>query len=674
MIIFPVLREIEITDYELFQNANSSGIEHSFVPGVHVVVGINGLGKTTFLNILYRVLLGPRDGLKDSSASLGLGRAEHELLDTWRNRRFFRQRVQDDAKDARVRATIAFRENVVVIERSLRTLEVLSLSHNDQDLDASQSTYEELVLELSGLGLFFDFYAILRYLIFFLEDRTELVWDHLAQFDMFRILFLDAKISADLARRADALQKADSAFRNYRPLYNDARDELERREELTASTSELRATQLSLRKMLEGLEAADADFAKQEDDLGNGALEARLRLERSKLALEEARRELEAQREKFLKHIFPDLDSTVRRAFLTLESGGGCLVCGSSGASVHRISELASRGICPVCESGPEEQERPLARGRFDRDAYDRARQEVDKLTVVVADIENELNELQAKQTATGAARLAQLPTLSKARHDYQAVSLQLPPTPAELQELRANVERMKTEYDSLDADRRLKHGSYSRIHSRQANVIKRKLDKFTQIFARYSQALLSEKCQLAPAETRARIGQEGEAFIFHSFDVFMTSGAFVRQMSTRHDGDDVSESQREFIDLAFRMALMEAATDGKEDAMLVLETPEASLDAVFVQKAGRLFQAFGKRRPFRGNVFVASTNLNNEQMIPALLGLPLNKRRSRKQVADSRDKFVINLLKLAAPNAAVREYGATYNAILERALFGARR
>lgn len=92
MIQFPVVRRLAIKNYELFKNSKSDSIEHKFDRGVHAVVGINGLGKTTVLNIIYRALLGPFDQSKSDDAGL-LG-SQHELS-AWRTRGFFRDRVPD---------------------------------------------------------------------------------------------------------------------------------------------------------------------------------------------------------------------------------------------------------------------------------------------------------------------------------------------------------------------------------------------------------------------------------------------------------------------------------------------------------------------------------------------------------------------------------------------------
>jgi recombinational DNA repair ATPase RecF len=122
-ITFPVLRELKIEGYELFETANSSGLVHKFASGVHVIAGINGLGKTTLLNIIYRMLLGPKDMSKEDG---GLASTQHILSD-WRNKKYFRKRVRDEARGARAEAVISFGRRRIKVVRSLRTLEVESL-------------------------------------------------------------------------------------------------------------------------------------------------------------------------------------------------------------------------------------------------------------------------------------------------------------------------------------------------------------------------------------------------------------------------------------------------------------------------------------------------------------------------------------------------------------------
>jgi DNA repair exonuclease SbcCD ATPase subunit len=198
VIQFPIIRRLEVQNYQLFQNDRSEGVSHTFARGVHAVVGINGLGKTTLLSILYRALLGPKDQSKSEEAGL-LG-SQHELT-TWRNRAFFRDRVADGARDATAEIDIQFGKSLITIRRRLSNLDIEHLAVDGDELEASQDAYEAKVVELSGAATYFDFFAILRYLVFFLEDRVELIWDRRSQFDMFRILLFDSD-AAKLASEA----------------------------------------------------------------------------------------------------------------------------------------------------------------------------------------------------------------------------------------------------------------------------------------------------------------------------------------------------------------------------------------------------------------------------------------------------------------------------------------
>lgn len=65
-------------------------------------------------------------------------------------------------------------------------------------------------------------------------------------------------------------------------------------------------------------------------------------------------------------------------------------------------------------------------------------------------------------------------------------------------------------------------------------------------------------KCEKQPR----KIGQGIPSIEFPSFKVLMTSGVFDREPSRRDDANSVSESQKEFIDLAFRLSLIDIITN----------------------------------------------------------------------------------------------------------------
>ena len=202
--------------------------------------------------------------------------------------------------------------------------------------------------------------------------------------------------------------------------------------------------------------------------------------------------------------------------------------------------------------------------------------------------------------------------------------------------------------------------------------------------FAKFISGFLAEDCKIAYTTRQSRLGQRTatESFPFPHFVPALTSGVHRANVTVREHGQSVSESQKEFIDLAFRMALLEVAAPDTP-AMIVLETPEASLDSVFVPRAADLLRRFAVGSGNAANTrLIASSNVNREQMIPALFGAYPDER-FHGQVVDEpllrdlpkipmeeRDQHVLDLLTIAAPTRALERFRAPYEEERDRAIF----
>jgi hypothetical protein len=174
---------------------------------------------------------------------------------------------------------------------------------------------------------------------------------------------------------------------------------------------------------------------------------------------------------------------------------------------------------------------------------------------------------------------------------------------------------------------------------------------------------MLSEEAQLVRATAQAGIAQASEQFEVPSFFADMTS-ATRPGVTRRRTANDVSESQRELIDLAFRFSLIESAGVGGSST-LVMETPEASLDEFAMERVGTALSQFASTSE---NRLIATSNLTNAGMISWLFGGPTRGQREKR----NRENRTINLLDVGAPNRAlVNDTEGRYPALLKKALAG---
>ena len=386
-----------------------------------------------------------------------------------------------------------------------------------------------------------------------------------------------------------------------------------------------------------------------------------------RLTLEEEQREFEGLLSTFFSRAYPNLPAVVSNVLNHLVSGQGCLVCGTAPVKKQvEYREKAEHGICPFCDTdfGANERHHPLpakASAEIKRleSSMSNTRKSIATVQVEMQHVQDDLAKLY--ETGTKVAG-----DFASARVMLDQLRNKLPPSGEEIDERRREIDKSQREMRKMRADIEEMTARYEKILAVSRDTLKALSETLTSQFHYYAGQFLAENCNLSYGEERRSLGQEGELLAFPNFQVVMTSGTSPKVGTVRSDDTQVSESQKEFIDLAFRMALFDAVRQRGDGVMLVIETPEASLDTVFVESAGELLRNFASDRSGQHNVVLASSNLTSGNMVRSLLGID---QLTKKEVKTEVPKRIINLLEVAAPNAAVRHFRKRYDADLTRSL-----
>lgn len=662
---FPVLERIRVTNYRLYPGDPSApGIDFQFQQGVSVLAGINGLGKTTLIDMFYRLIVGPWELPKDAGGSK-FGAAARDSVSAWPGRKtFFTQRVADRAATAE--ATLWFRigQTKFVVRRSLSNLQLLSVDVNETAISVSsdETVYRTELGNAANASAFVDFLTVIKYLTFFNEERRDILWDDQAQRQFFRILFSTPTEALQWIELEQEISRADSRARNHSAAAFQYEGDLKKLEALSVNnagvTARLQAEQSLLDADMRRRDSLQATVADQEMDLQ--AL--RRDLERTKLVEDDAHRGVEEIRFAKLDELFPDWNETARYIYTQLFSDGRCLACEQYTDRAEQLEKLLADDLCVVCGSNLKSS--PVVH------VHHQGRAKGDLKTALAA-MEAATVQRVALQDAEAAAEQAWRATLTELAsvstsinqrlRDTSALRKQLPPDPEDITQLRINIEQLRKSQRLEEEKRQSAEAVYEQLLESVNSKIEAATGRVSIIFQELIKRFLEESCSLSYTTIKDRPSQGGRQFFYPSLRFEMSAAAFEGQQ-VRATPDDVSESQREFIDLAFRMALMEAASEDGAIS-LVIETPEASLDAIFMGRAAAMFREFAKD----DCSVVVTSNLTSSVMIPALMGdfttdaHELDQRRAR----------VLNLLKVAAPNAAVVHHREQYLAFLDQGIQG---
>lgn len=680
MIKFPLFRRINIYDYGLFPGASGDRqLIFDFSPNVSLIAGVNGLGKTTLLTMLLRSLTGPYD-LKESGfpATLEaiLPKAPVKL-----NRAalgFFAQRVADNAEKSRMTVDVSFGEDVLRVTRSLRNMSLialeidgvpLELESNEEkmkpkaDLEKIQENKFQMILrDLMGVTTFVDVLIVLHYVVFSMERRRGALWDGHAQRQLLRAILLENDLVEQLPVLERDASQIDGEFRRARAEANKYQKELQSARVDAQSSPAKRAALRAIQYALAGEKERLEELMQQVVELGERRKELRQNLERAKHSRAGAQAVVEKQKFDMLFELFPTADDAVTLTLARILADEECLVCGADAKKRRlEIEQQLLHKRCPVCNSTFQTLEHVVPQNNLEANRLKRFVKEAEKaeteertLLLELSTIDNERNIAIAKMEELKNS----IRDKSDKVHIYGAQTLE----PKEVHELEKTVDFLNNKKDQLAADSAIARKRLSDAYDSARASFAAITGGISDAFSDAIKKMIAEDARLVRGQPTAKMMQDGEPFKVFGFHVEMTAADRSGKAERKHP-DDVSESQRELVDLAFRMALLDVAGRGS-GCSLVMETPEASLDAIAMRRVGLALAEFSNRGK---NRLIVTNNLTNTDMISSLFGGP----SQSVNLMDDRCKQILNLLEEAAPNEAVKENREAYRNILDIALSG---
>ncbi|MET3710279.1 putative nucleic acid-binding Zn-ribbon protein [Sphingomonas trueperi] len=644
MIAFPLIERVSVHHYALYPGRDGSGeLELELGQGPWLVLGVNGLGKSTLLLLLRYLLAGP---VRTRSAGFAGERDDLQAV----NNRFFAVRVAGGAERATAKIVARFGAKTLTVERSLGTLAL----HHAHIADAATSRtleteedYRALITNLMGVAQFEDVVRVLDHLVFYLEGRQSLIWDLAAQFELFRAL-LTPTLSADLRRLEGEIVSADSAARNLNAtLYKiTQRRDRESNKRVTANDTRARiaAAQGELDKHVKDELALTEQLEAAEILRGD----CNLQRKRSEKLVDDAAQAYEKLKFEVLRQAFAGVSPTDQYLYLKLLSERICIACNQ--AAPEAAAELQNRhdqGRCVVCGNPRKIDDNVESIG-------DALKSKASEAFQLLESRRAELEEFQGQYAKANEAVYALHKKVSNVRvavEDKQGLIRRLRKNlPAEeslaLSREEERIRTLRGEVLTFRQEREAAERAIEDLLAQLSAAVEQVREKLELAFLEQAAPFFAESVRLVYAPRTAKIGQGGRSFDFPAFEVEMTSGATLGQF-VRRTPEQVSLSQREYLDIIFRMVLVDVLGAGA--GSLAIDGPEGSLDAVFAGRAGDLFARFSATG--QTNVLLAC-NIVEGGFIPHALS---NYQRS------DRPGRIINLLEQATPTQALKTLQPLY-------------
>ncbi|MCA9652318.1 MAG: hypothetical protein KC501_20560 [Myxococcales bacterium] len=649
---FPKLRRIALSHFSLY--SHETEVDEEQREGVFCLAGANGLGKSTFLAAANYAITGvvPEPERKFKSVKEYY---QHSLAFAYD---YFTGRIEESDRES---ASVLVELDVgryrfkltrgLFEQKELRELTVLgredpnSIVFDGSDIDGVErhEQYIKMITEDIGVSSFEQFTFLQHFVLTFDERRHLLFWNPKV---LEQALFLAFGLDNSLATRADSLrrdeERADSRVRNTQWQATQARNRMKdlkaTAENLSSSGDDDESVFDQYEVLNKKSEAVKRKSLSLEDQLRDATLKfAELSAEQVSLRTQ--------YREEFSKRLSEGSKLAHHPIIAASIADKQCGLCGSEGSEVAKeITTRVNAADCPLCGSelpkGPRNTKKKL--------------ETLKKLDKSLAE-----NKSKTEQRALEIERLkkhlettyGQKAELDKAIRELEKRNRALLREVLDVKKggiaevLKAYVEQI----EKLEKEKKA-HIKERDAKRRELKALQKKLE-----------SAYAEAEEVFVPQFRTLAGE----FIGLDLDVEMQNTASTGttlilkvQGTPRREQHQLSESQRFFIDIALRMALVQFMSNPAADgATLYIDTPEGSLDIAYEARAGSMLAKFVES----GFDVFMTANINTSQL---LLELASRLRANRMRLCRMTSWAELSEVQVAEEHLFDRAYEAIETAL----------
>ena len=621
-VYLPTLKKIKIVNYSLY----SEDIDYDFIEGLNLIVGGNGVGKTTFINILKYALIGlykKQLDVKNYKGEKRLTRESYKNSDS-----FFRNRTKlvDSDKKGFVELHFMINETLFVVKRSLYEAKILKVNvikngrrtivdgepinqdsykdYNDAEKNKNnlQYNYEVLVSKEANLSDFDDFIFFVNQILFFGESRENVLWNEDVQDRLMNAFFNDPKYEKQRKNFEFEAKYQDSLARHRQEEIKAIRRVIKQINEGNLDNTDIRKLKIldeidSLEKKQDSVERKQAEIEKETKSYYKRTADL-------STALNQKEKEKEKYNSKCANRLWKDLNPKYEIFKKQYEFNRVCPFCNSD-LSVKNVK--TSSDECFFCHTKivgiSDENEK-------------------------ISNLKREISNLISERTKYERLIIENEKNLKKLDSEYRNLKIKLFDKKTILRSLKSNENNnsnqdfsyqiMMNRIDQLNKEKEEHQDKSEELLKKASEIAKRienSLQKNTRnisnVFSDFAEAFMKLPCWLTLESVKDKKVRDRMIKLFFP----------VIDNVARYDEEELSESQRFFVDYSFRMSVLKFFyTTG---SFYICETPDGSLDVSYEENAADIFVKYISSP----NVLVMTTNLNNTSFIKTILGKTQNKK-----------------------------------------------
>lgn len=597
-IYLPNIVKLELTNFSLYCEQS---VVMDFSKPVSCLMGANGIGKSTLLNCVNFAITGRINPTNKKLKSIDtLDRGNNYYL------QYFDGRISEiDKNDALTRIVFMLGDKKFEVIRSFFPDNSIQEYKLDDEVQAPQN-YEDDVVRFANLSNYAQFVFLQLKVLTFDESRDCLFWNPSI---LTPTIFLCLGENVDNAERADELareiQKVNSRIRNVQWEISKQTNRLTTLIEEKSKAEENRPHYTSEDEASAQNEYEEIDTLLEESEsYYQGYLNEQQQIYAriTELTVEKVR----------LRKIYEDLYSELyagnghlyKNPIIMSLTSDGCPICHTVHQKLPKqVEQAIEQDICPLCgEQIPKattEQTEIVDKLAEIDNSLSVLESTLEELIMRQQTVEKQLDDLKKKIERLKARK----EDIEKKCYSFLLTGMANDSWNGRIKTLQDSISEVEREKSKYIEDRDRLKVEYDRLCVNLEKIYLKVQVDFLPIFKKFAKEFTGLDLDM----TLISVTDDGRKMFKFTLQIDDTN---------RDNEFELSESQRFFIDIALRMAMVTFVCQ-KTDAStsMLIDTPEGSLDIAYETNAGSMFYEYIAA----SQKMIITANLNSSGLIQTL-------------------------------------------------------